>query len=117
MRTLQFDGIVFDATVGDSDDDWRLGTHNSIPMLRLATAAMRRGRMLSEGATLIANHLAMTLHAPKEETERLFSALGITVALYLACSLIDLPRHYLFASLRLKKRLCDLEDKLMTKIK
>jgi hypothetical protein len=45
------------------------------------------------------------------------TALGITVALYLACSLIDLPRHYLFASLRLKKRLCDLEDKLMTKIK
>ena len=45
------------------------------------------------------------------------TALGITVALYLACSLIDLPRHYLFASLRLKKRLCDLEDKLMTRIK
>ena len=80
MRTLQFDGILFDATVGDSDDDFRLGTHNSIPMLRLATAAMRRGKMLREGATLIATHLAMTLHAPTEETERLFSALGITVA-------------------------------------
>ena len=80
MRTLQFDGIVFDATVGDSEDDFRLGTHNSIPMLRLATAAMRRGQMLSEGAHLIASHLARTLHAPKEETERLFSALGITVA-------------------------------------
>ena len=80
MRTLVFDGVTFDATVGDSEDDFRLGTHNSIPMLRLATAAMRRGKMLAEGATLVANHLARTLHAPKEETERLFSALGITVA-------------------------------------
>ena len=80
MRTLVFDGVIFDATVGDYEDDFRLGTHNSIPMLRLATAAMRRGKMLAEGAHLIANHLARTLHAAKEETERLFSALGITVA-------------------------------------
>ena len=80
MRTLKFNGIIFDATVGDSEDDFRLGTHNSIPMLRLATASMRRAKILADGAKLFANHLAKTLHAPKEETERLFAALGITVA-------------------------------------
>ena len=79
MLTLKFNGIIFDATVGDSMDDFRLGTHNSIPMLRLATASMRRAGILEDGAALFANHLARTLHAPKEETERLFSALGITV--------------------------------------
>lgn len=79
MRTQCFDGIIFDATVGDSDCDWRLGTHNSIPMLRLITAALREGKMIHDDTFLAATHLAMTLHAGKEETENLFAKIGMTV--------------------------------------
>ena len=80
MRTLKFDVIIFDATVGDSDCDWRLGTHNSIPMIRLIVAAMREAEMISSDTVLVANHLAKTLHAEDEETERIFAQIGIKVA-------------------------------------
>ena len=43
--------------------------------------------------------------------------LGITAAIYLVCSLIDIPRHLLFSALKLKKRLSGLEDRLADKIK
>ena len=45
------------------------------------------------------------------------TALGITAAIFLSCSLADLPRHYLFKSLKVKKRLSDLEDRIMNKLK
>lgn len=41
------------------------------------------------------------------------AVLGATLGIYLACSVIDLPRHYLFKALKLKKRLSQLEDRLM----
>lgn len=80
MRTLCFDGILFDATVGDKEGDFRLGTHNSIPMLRLVVAALAEGNMKHEQTVLVATHLARTLHSGREETEKLFGEIGITVA-------------------------------------
>lgn len=80
MRTQCFDGILFDATVGDSDCDWRLGTHNSIPMLRLIVAAMREGKMINKDTTLVATHFAKTLHAPDSETKLILDKIGIKMA-------------------------------------
>lgn len=80
IRKLSFDKIVLDATVGDKDGDFRLGTHNSIPMLRLIVAAMKENNMLNENCTIIASHLARTLHTSREETERIFKEFGMLVA-------------------------------------
>ena len=80
IRKLTFDKVVLDATVGDKDGDFRLGTHNSIPMLRLIVAAMRENKMLNENSTVIASHLARTLHASHEETEHIFKEFGMIVA-------------------------------------
>lgn len=80
MRTQCFDGIIFDTTVGDSDCDWRLGTHNSIPMLRLIVAALREGKMIHKDTTLVGTHLAKTLHAPDFETKKILGVFGVQMA-------------------------------------
>ena len=57
-----FDVLVLDATVGDKDGDFRLGTHNSVPMLRLIVAALKENLMVKENTKIYASHLARTLH-------------------------------------------------------
>ena len=37
--------------------------------------------------------------------------LGVVIAVYLTCTLIDLIRHYLFKVLKLKERLYSLENR------
>jgi hypothetical protein len=39
-------------------------------------------------------------------------SIGIALGIYLFCSVIDLPRHFLFAALKLKNRLLKLEGKM-----
>jgi ribonuclease BN (tRNA processing enzyme) len=80
MRNLVFDAMILDATVGEKDGDFRLGTHNSIPMLRLIVAALKENKMIKEKAVLLANHLARTLHCGREETKELFKQIGMKVA-------------------------------------
>lgn len=43
--------------------------------------------------------------------------LGVTFGIYLFCSLIDLPRHFLFSALKLKKRLSGFENRIAEKLK
>lgn len=80
MRTLKFDAMIFDATVGDYDGDYRLGTHNSIPMLRMIATALKENNMLNPDAVLIADHLAKTLHAPEKKTRKMFKKFGMLTA-------------------------------------
>ena len=41
---------------------------------------MRENKMLNENSTVIASHLARTLHASHEETEHIFKEFGMIVA-------------------------------------
>lgn len=67
MLKHKFDLMVFDCTVGDSDD-WRLFEHNTIPMLRKMIAEIKERELLQDGGKLIASHLARTLHKSHEDT-------------------------------------------------
>lgn len=80
MRNVVFDGMILDATVGDYMADYRIGTHNSIPMLRIIAASVREGGMLKKDGVLLANHLALTLHGNQKETKALFEDFGVLVA-------------------------------------
>jgi phosphoribosyl 1,2-cyclic phosphodiesterase len=67
-RTL--DAAVFDATIGDGfDGDWRIFEHNSIDMVRLMTATLRKHGRLSESAPVFLTHMARTLHGTQAEIE------------------------------------------------
>ncbi len=80
MRKLKFDTMILEATVGDKDGDFRLGTHNSIPMLRLIVAALWENNMIDNNTRLFASHIARTLHVSHEHTSLLLKEIGITIA-------------------------------------
>lgn len=79
MLEYKFDAMVFDCTVGDSDD-WRLFEHNTIPMLRTMLKEIRAKELVKEGGKLIASHLARTLHKGHEETVEILKELDMETA-------------------------------------
>lgn len=59
------DIMILEATVGDEPGNFRIGTHNTVPMLRLLLAAIAENAILREGGTLIADHIGGTIHSEK----------------------------------------------------
>jgi len=76
----KLDLAVFDATVGDYEDDWRIATHNSIPMIRIMIKAMKAKGILDNNSVIMASHLARTLHTGIRETEELLLKDNIIMA-------------------------------------
>ncbi len=62
MRKIKLDAIVLDATVGDDAGNFRIGTHNSIPMLKILVAALLQNKVMDENGTMIANHIAPVVY-------------------------------------------------------
>ncbi len=61
---------VFDATIGDGfDGDYRIFGHNSIDMVRLMVATLRKQGWLAEAAPVYLTHMARTLHGTQAEIE------------------------------------------------
>ncbi|MBQ8896904.1 MAG: hypothetical protein IJY86_00325 [Clostridia bacterium] len=79
MKKHRFDAMIFDCTVGDSDD-WRIFEHNTVPMLRMMIPEIKRTGMATDETKLIASHLARTLHVDHEHTSAILASLGMTVA-------------------------------------
>ena len=80
MRQRKYDCMILDATVGDYSGDFRLGEHNSIPMIRLMEASFRTENVIAQDGKLVLSHLARTLHKPHEETAALLGKEGYIVA-------------------------------------
>lgn len=79
MKKHKFDVMVFDCTVGDSDD-WRLFEHNTIPMLRMMLDGIKEEKLLADGGKLVASHLARTLHTTHEETAKILEKIDTITA-------------------------------------
>lgn len=79
MKNHEFDVMIFDCTVGDSND-WRLFEHNTIPMLRMMIEGVKMANMLADGGTLVASHLARTLHVSHEETAKILEEIDVITA-------------------------------------
>lgn len=79
MLEYKFDLMVFDCTVGDSDD-WRLFEHNTIPMLRTIMKEVHEKELIAKGGSVVASHLARTLHVSHEETAKILEKLGMLTA-------------------------------------
>ena len=70
IREHPLDALVIDATIGDGrEGDYRVFEHNSLPMVRIMEASMRKTGMLKEGAPVFLTHLARTLHGTQSELE------------------------------------------------
>lgn len=71
---------VLDCTMGDYEGDYRIGEHNSIPMLRQLLPSLRGTHAIDEKTQIYFSHLAPSLHAPHEETDKIAQAMGARVA-------------------------------------
>lgn len=68
LKNKVFDAVVLDATVGDYVGDYRLGEHNSIPMIRLMIPSMKTLNIVDDNTSIYLSHIACCLHKSYEET-------------------------------------------------
>lgn len=80
MRKVKMDMAVLDGTCGDNLDEWRVGEHNSIPMLRIMVPALKKWGVFDEETRIYLSHIAPKLHASHAETVELVAGDGLLVA-------------------------------------
>ncbi|MBQ9116829.1 MAG: MBL fold metallo-hydrolase [Clostridia bacterium] len=80
MKNAELDLIILDCTVGDYVGDFRLGEHNSIPMIRLMLPSLRTVKAIKDDTRIILSHLALSLHKSHAETVEIASGFGAEVA-------------------------------------
>lgn len=80
LKNANLHCIVLDCTCGDYSGDYRIGEHNSIPMIRLMLPSLRKWGAIDERTKVLVSHLAPSLHAPHNETSELLSKEGVLVA-------------------------------------
>ncbi|MBE5743326.1 MAG: MBL fold metallo-hydrolase [Clostridiales bacterium] len=80
LKNANLDLAVLDCTVGDRVGDYRICEHNSIPMIRLMLPSFRTWGIINDKTKVLVSHLAQSLHAPHEETEKILSEIGASVA-------------------------------------
>lgn len=78
LRKQKLDAVILDATVGDDAGNFRIGTHNSIPMLKIINAALTQNNIMDENAPRIANHIADSVYKmSKGEVKAALAEIGM----------------------------------------
>ena len=80
LWNTHLDLCVLDGTCGDYEGDYRMGEHNSIPMIRLMLPSLRTVGAIDDRTLIFISHLAPSLHKPHAETVRICEKDGIHVA-------------------------------------
>jgi len=80
LRETKLDAILWDATNGDSQGDWRIFEHNSVDMIRIMLQTLRKEELLAPGAQVLLTHMARTLCAPHEEMRASLEPEGLVPA-------------------------------------
>ncbi|MBR4943639.1 MAG: MBL fold metallo-hydrolase [Clostridia bacterium] len=80
LKNLQLDLLVLDCTCGDYEGDYRIGEHNTIPMIRVMLPSLKRWGTIAENTKVYVSHLAPSLHKSHEETVENFQKDGVFVA-------------------------------------
>lgn len=80
QQTPTLDMLVLDCTCGDYEGEWRIGEHNSIPMIRLMLPSFRKVKIIDENTGVYLTHLAPSLHKPHDETVEIVKPMGAIVA-------------------------------------
>lgn len=80
LKGAKLDLLVLDCTCGDYEGDYRIGEHNTIPMIRLMLPSLKKWGAIAENTQVCVTHLAPSLHKPHEETVQIFKKDGVGVA-------------------------------------
>lgn len=74
------DLCVLDCTCGDYAGDYRMGEHNSVPMIRLMLPSFRTVGIIDDHTLVYISHLAPSLHKSHAETVEICKKDNINVA-------------------------------------
>ena len=80
LRKAALSVAVLDCTTGDYLGDFRMGEHNSIPMLRLMLPSMKTWGILNDESRVYLSHIAPSLHKPHAETAEITREFGAILA-------------------------------------
>ena len=80
LKNASLDFLVLDCTCGDYEGDYRIGEHNSIPMIRLMLPSLKKWGTITENTQVYVSHLAPSLHKSHEETVEILQKDGVYVA-------------------------------------
>ncbi len=80
LKNAKLDFLVLDCTCGDYEGDYRIGEHNSIPMIRLMLPSLKKWGTIVENTQVYVSHLAPSLHKTHEETVEILQKDGVYVA-------------------------------------
>ena len=80
LKKKNIDVYIVDATCGDYEGDYRVGEHNSIPMIRLMLPSLKTNGIINDNTKVILTHIAPSLHKPHDETQEIVKADGMIVA-------------------------------------
>lgn len=80
LKKAELDLIVLDCTCGEAVGEWRIGEHNTIPMIRLMFPSLKKWGALKENTEVYISHLAPSLHLSHKKTVELLKKDGIGVA-------------------------------------
>ena len=67
LMQTKLDAIIWDATCGQTQGDWRIFEHNSVDMINLMRQTFTKQQVLSPDAKIYLTHLAQSLCAPHDE--------------------------------------------------
>jgi phosphoribosyl 1,2-cyclic phosphodiesterase len=79
MRT-KLDAIIWDATCGQTQGDWRIFEHNSVDMINLMRQTFAKQQVLSPHAQVYLTHLAKSLCVPHDEMTTSLAPQGLIPA-------------------------------------
>ena len=80
QQTPTLDMLVLDCTCGDYEGEWRIGEHNTIPMIRLILPSFKKVKIIDENTEVYLTHLAPSLHKSHDETAEIVRPMGAKVA-------------------------------------
>ena len=80
LTNMALDLAILDCTSGDYVGDFRMGEHNSIPMIRLMLPSLRTIGAFADNTHVVISHMAPSLHECHEKTVGIMAPLGVTVA-------------------------------------
>ncbi len=80
LKRSNLDLLVLDCTCGDYPGEYRIGEHNSIPMIRLMLPSFKTVGIISDKTEVYCTHIAPSLHKPHDEICAVVEEFGAKVA-------------------------------------
>ena len=80
LKNAKIDLLVLDGTCGNAPAEWRIGEHNTLPMIKLMLPSFRAWGITGEKAEIYISHIAPSLHKPHKEIVAEMKEYGVKVA-------------------------------------